>query len=163
MKVVADSIRLSATDLANYLGCRHLTELDRAVATGKLSKPDWFDPSQAILAKRGAQHEAEYVEFLRAKGLSVVALHGKPQDATVEAMKLGFDVIVQATLSDGNWMGNADILLKVKGKVTLAIGHMRSRTQNFPRIPELLQFYNFAFTPTCFPVFNGSFRGKCTS
>jgi predicted RecB family nuclease len=119
MKVVADSIRLSATDLANYLGCRHLTELDRAVARGKLSKPDWFDPSLAILAKRGAQHEAEYVEFLRAKGLSVVALHGKPQEATVEAMKQGFDVIVQATLSDGNWMGNADILLKVKGKSNL--------------------------------------------
>ena len=119
MKVVADSIRLSATDLANYLGCRHLTELDRAVAMGKLPKPDWFDPSLAILAKRGAQHEAEYVEFLRAKGHTVSALHGKPQDATVEAMKQGFDVIVQATLSDVNWMGNADVLLKVNEKSNL--------------------------------------------
>jgi predicted RecB family nuclease len=119
MKVVADSIRLSATDLANYLGCRHLTELDRAVATGRLPKPDWFDPSLAILAKRGALHEAEYVEFLRAQGLTVVSLHGKGQDATIDSMKHGVDVIVQATLSDGNWLGNADILLKVNEKSNL--------------------------------------------
>lgn len=113
MKLTADSLRLSATDLANYLGCRYLTELDRAVATGKLAKPDYFDPSLAILAKRGAQHEADYVEFLRNKGLSIIALHGKPVDDTVEAMKQGFDVIVQATLTERNWLGNADILLKV--------------------------------------------------
>jgi uncharacterized protein len=119
MKLVADSLRLSATDLANYLGCKHLTDLDRAVAMGKLAKPDWFDPSLAILAKRGAQHESDYVEFLRGKGLSIVTLHGKPVEATVEAMKQGFDVIVQATLTEKNWLGNADILLKVGEKSSL--------------------------------------------
>ena len=105
MKLIADSLRLSATDLANYLGCRYLTELDRAVAMGKLDKPDYFDPSLAILAKRGAQHEADYVEFLRNKGLRVVALHGKSVDETIKAMKEGFDVIVQATLTldAGSW------------------------------------------------------------
>ena len=119
MKLIADSLRLSATDLANYLGCRYLTELDRAVAMGKLDKPDYFDPSLAILAKRGAQHEADYVEFLRNKGLRVVALHGKSVDETIKAMKEGFDVIVQATLTEKNWLGNADILLKVTEKSNL--------------------------------------------
>ena len=119
MKLIAESIRLSATDLANYLGCRYLTELDRAVAMGKLKKPDYFDPSLGILAKRGAQHEADYVEFLRNKGLSIIALHGKPVDDTMEAMKQGYDVIVQATLTEKDWLGNADILLKVKEKSKL--------------------------------------------
>lgn len=116
MKLISTTIRLSATDLANYLGCKHLTQLDRSVALGEMTKPDWFDPALAVLAKRGEEHEAAYVEYLRRKGLTVIALKNKPVEATLDAMQKGIDVITQATLSEGNWMGNADILLKVEGK-----------------------------------------------
>lgn len=116
MKLISDVIRLSATDLANYLGCKPLTQLDRSVALGEMIKPDWFDPALAILAKRGEEHEAAYVAYLHKKGLSIIALKNKPVEATLAAMQLGFDVITQATLAAGNWMGNADILLKVEGK-----------------------------------------------
>lgn len=34
MQLIQNQIRLSASDLVNFLGCRHLTELDREVALG---------------------------------------------------------------------------------------------------------------------------------
>jgi uncharacterized protein len=113
MKLVADKIQLSPTDLSNHLGCRHLTELNRLEALGRRAKPTWMDPALAVLAKRGADHEDAYVNQLRAQGLTVENLKGKDFQSTVNAMQQGMDVIVQAALSDGLWKGYADILLKV--------------------------------------------------
>jgi uncharacterized protein len=44
MRKSGGSFELSATDLVGYLNCRHLTDLDRAVAEGQLAKPKIFDP-----------------------------------------------------------------------------------------------------------------------
>jgi len=116
MKFLSESFQLTATDLANHLGCKHLTQLNRSVALGDISKPDWNDPALAILAKRGADHEKAYVEHLRKKGLSIRDLKNQSVDATLNAMVEGVDVLTQATLLKENWLGNADILLKVEGK-----------------------------------------------
>lgn len=113
MKASKGNIQLSASDLANHLACKHLTELDRLVATGKKSAPSWRDPALAILEKRGRAHEEAYVEFLRAAGLSVVNLIHQPREATLDAMRQGVEVIVQATLGDDTWIGRADILRRV--------------------------------------------------
>ena len=53
MRNVSGILYLAATDLSNYLGCKHLSQLDRAVANKELAKPDWFDPALAVLAKGG--------------------------------------------------------------------------------------------------------------
>ena len=108
MKFLSDKIQLSATDLSNHLGCRHLTELNRQLALGKIAKPSWSDPALAVLARRGDEHEVAYIKFLQAQGLSVANLKGKSFDATVEAMKKGFDVIVQAALILDHWVGFAE-------------------------------------------------------
>lgn len=118
MRSVDRTIRLSATDLANHLGCRHLTSLEHAAAEGRLEPPRWRDPAVAILQQRGFEHEQAYVEHLRAQGRSVVTLHGEgdaapPFSRTRDAMRAGADVIVQATLQSGRWFGRADILLRV--------------------------------------------------
>jgi hypothetical protein len=34
MRILNDRLELSASDLANHLGCRHLTQLDLLVARG---------------------------------------------------------------------------------------------------------------------------------
>jgi uncharacterized protein len=114
----------SATDLANFLGCRHLTALDREVAEGRRETPRWLDPALAILSQRGFVHEAAYLDHLRAAGRTVTEL-SPGQDAkdresppsahqrTVEAMRSGADVIAQATLSSQRWLGRADVLLRV--------------------------------------------------
>jgi hypothetical protein len=57
MKKNGGLFELSATDLVGYLNCRHLSDLDRAVAEGALLKPKVWDPFLQILWERGALHE----------------------------------------------------------------------------------------------------------
>ncbi len=119
MKPSRDGLRLSASDLASYLGCRHLTYLDLCVARGELEPPAHVDVSLEFLKRRGREHERDYVEYLRSQGMSVVELEdlgaAEPEfKATLEAMRQGPDVIVQATLLGEGWMGRADILRRVE-------------------------------------------------
>lgn len=111
-----NTFQLSATDLSNHLGCDHLTQLNRLVAKGEETKPNWNDPSLAVLAKRGEEHEAAYVEYLKKQGLTSIYLKNQPIESTLDAMKKGIDVLVQAKLEKDTWMGYADILLKIPGK-----------------------------------------------
>lgn len=103
--------------MANHLGCHHLTALNLATAHGKLRPPVWRDPVLEVLQERGFQHEAEYLDYLRGTGLSVVEATSKGGgtafEATVAAMRNGVDVIAQATLISGEWFGRADILRRV--------------------------------------------------
>lgn len=55
-------IHLSAPDLVSHLNCRHLTDLDLAVARGTLAKPSVWDPVLELLAQRGGLHEESYVK-----------------------------------------------------------------------------------------------------
>jgi hypothetical protein len=66
--------RLSASNLANYLACKHLTGLDQRVWRGELEVPQWHDPELKLLKQRGIDHEKSYVSHLRATGLSVIDL-----------------------------------------------------------------------------------------
>lgn len=109
---------LSATDLSNQLRCKHLTQLERKVALGELKRPSYRDPSLDVLIQRGREHEAAYVNHL-SKNRKVVDLRGQSQKTTLEAMSTGVDVIVQATLEEGQWNGIADILIKVDKKSDL--------------------------------------------
>ena len=52
MKLEDTTFRLSATDLANHLACRHLTGLDRGQAEGRWAQPDWFRPEAALLVRQ---------------------------------------------------------------------------------------------------------------
>jgi predicted RecB family nuclease len=116
MKLLTDKFQLAATDLSNHLACKHLTQLHRKEAEGELKRPFRNDPALDVLKKRGMEHEAAYVEFLKSKKLSTINLQGKSCEATLEAMSRGEDVIIQARLEVGQWMGYSDILLKVPGK-----------------------------------------------
>jgi len=118
MRAVSDGIDLSATDLSNFLACRHRTGLDLAVAEGKLkAPPNYADPMLELLRARGAEHERAYVATLKQQGLNVVDLNGlSTEDAcarTEQAMRDGVDVIVQAAVRDGRWIGKPDILRKI--------------------------------------------------
>jgi hypothetical protein len=115
----AGRLQLSATDLAGHLSCRHLTELERGVAEGRLARPAAFDPALDLLRERGLRHEQAYVEMLRATGHDMVWVQGKGIDAetvgaTVEAIRAGRGVIVQGALANGQWGGRPDILKRVE-------------------------------------------------
>lgn len=80
MQLIGDRLRLSATDLANYLGCRHLTMLDRLAAMGQIEKPIWRDPGLEALRQRGREHETAYVRYPQSGGRSICDLQsdGRP-------------------------------------------------------------------------------------
>jgi predicted RecB family nuclease len=115
----------SATDLASFSGCGQRPLLDRLRALG-LARPDVFpDPRMDLLRERGMEHEAHYLETLRAEGKSVVtfeALSGDDRSPvgyarraaeTLVAMRQGPDVIYQGAFYDGVWLGFVDFLLRV--------------------------------------------------
>jgi predicted RecB family nuclease len=118
MKIDEGALRLSATDLANHLACRHVTTLDRGAAEGKWKPPDWFRPDAAVLRERGYAHERAYLEHLEAQGLEVARLDERADGhaalaQTLHAMYAGVEIIAQATLAAGRWFGRADVLHRV--------------------------------------------------
>lgn len=107
-----------ATDLTNFLGCRHLTALERLAAEGLAKRPFFEDPMLELLRERGLAHEKAYVDHLRAGGKTVVEIDRRSTDTladTLKAMRGGADVVVQARLEHGDWAGWADVLLRVDG------------------------------------------------
>jgi predicted RecB family nuclease len=110
---------LSATDLADFLSCRHLTALEMAEACGKVRRPQWDDPLLDVLFKRGLEHEKAYVDSLRSqcRGAVDLAETREPTAAvaqTLAAMRSGAGVIVQAGLGHGRWFGRPDVMRRVE-------------------------------------------------
>jgi len=119
MKLIDGNIRLSPSDLSNFLGCAHLVNLELEVAEGKRKSAYRPDPLLELMRQRGQEFEASYLAHLQQTRSSVRDLRQQPFEATVDAMKRGIDVISQATLTDGNWKGVADFLIKKAGISTL--------------------------------------------
>jgi predicted RecB family nuclease len=119
MRSGAGIIELSAADLVGHLNCRHLTQLDLAVARGKAAAPKIWDPLLQILWERGLKHERNYVEHLEKAGFGVARIEGvgietKQLNDTLEAMRAGVSIIVQSALADRRWAGRPDILKRVE-------------------------------------------------
>lgn len=93
MKIVRGAgqarVRLAASDAANFLACRRLTQLDLLRARGELRPPREYDVGFAELVRRGEVHEQGVLERFRADGLEVVdvsaADRGRTRDAAVRA------------------------------------------------------------------------------
>lgn len=113
----------SATDLVAFLECEHLSALDlRALDDEALrAERSRADDSQQLIADKGDAHEQRHLADERARGRQVVDIAaggGSIEDkvqATVAAMRGGVEVIYQATLRDGCWVGHADFLRRVDG------------------------------------------------
>jgi predicted RecB family nuclease len=126
VRPTSSGLILSATDLSNFLSCRHRTALEMAEAHGKRQRPRWNDPLLEILFKRGLEHEKAYVESLRAGGSDIVDLGDvRERDVavarTLDSMRSGADVIVQAALADGRWYGRPDMLRRVEKPSALGV------------------------------------------
>ena len=123
MKLHFTGIQYSASDLVNFLGCKHLTELDRKQTLGEIEKPDWYDPAVVLLQQKGQEHESAYLNALIAKGCTIKTLTEHSNEATLEAMREGPDYIYQAYLGSGVWNGRADFLKRVQGDSSLGDYH----------------------------------------
>ena len=118
MRSTDGRLTLSATDLSNFLSCRHRTALEMAEALGKRRRPHWEDPLLEILFKRGLEHERAYVQSLQVDGLKIVDLADVKDRAaaiaqTLDAMVSGADAVVQGALGDGHWYGRPDVMRRV--------------------------------------------------
>ncbi len=74
----------SASDLNNFLECPHLTQLDLAVVESRLEPPDGRTVRADLIARKGDEHEAAYLESLKDAGKDVVEIHSTP-DSSGEA------------------------------------------------------------------------------
>ncbi len=119
MKLVGSEHRFSSRDLSGHLSCRHLTQLELQVSAGQRRRPKPWDPNLEALWERGMRHERGYLDHLSGSDPSMITIEGVDVDApavaaTTEAMAAGYDVIVQAALSAGAWVGRADVLRRVE-------------------------------------------------
>ncbi|HWO16637.1 MAG TPA: TM0106 family RecB-like putative nuclease [Solirubrobacterales bacterium] len=137
MQVLDGQLVVSASDLNNFLACEHLTTLDLARARGEIEAPSDRGADAELVARKGDEHEARYLESLKAEGREVVEIT-LPVDGsrsaleaaaaqTEEALRAGPDVIYQATFfrpASGDaaapgppraLRGHADFLFRVDG------------------------------------------------
>ena len=142
MRQIDDRLVLSPTDLADFLACRHKTALELAALRGERERPYYSDPLADQLRKRGEEHEQRYVHSLRDQGLGVEDLTPFKDPKvpvtdrvarTMDAMRRGVDVIVQASLGNDTWSGYADVLVKVDGPSALGGWHYEAHDTKLAR------------------------------
>ena len=146
---------LSPTDVTKHVACEHVTTLDLSVQQGRLDPPpDGVDAQLQLIFDKGLEHEYAYRDFLLAEGRHVVDIPdevGTPvahrEALTREAMAQGAEVIVQATLYDGAWLGFADFLLRVERPSALggwSYDIADTKLARRLKVPALLQMATYA-------------------
>src|ERR1700752_1950491 len=113
MQFLDGKLLFSASDLVNFLGCRHATYLDLRNLADEVAIPE-RDAATVLIFEKGLEHEKRYLAALKARGLAVVEIAGEGFDLaertalTREAMRAGAEVIYQAALVVSPWLGYAD-------------------------------------------------------
>ena len=122
MHLTGGKLILSASDLTGFLECSHLTQQELAATRGEIVRPERNDPELELIARHGTEHEQAYVDAYLRAGRSVAHIESRgatlddywrARGKTLEAMRSGADVIYQAVLFDGQWLGYADFLERV--------------------------------------------------
>jgi predicted RecB family nuclease len=124
MKNSKNHIIYSPSDLANFINCKHLTELEKKKARKEIDEPEMrYNPSLEALKEKGIAFEQDHLAELKAKGLDIVEIDGenrtKAEQNTLEAMHRGADVIYQARLKTDRWAGWGDFMIKTDKKSEL--------------------------------------------
>ena len=158
----------SATDIVNFLVCRHLGVLEHQATTGTQKKPFFRDSTQELLRELGLRHERKYLYQLDAgKRLKVVqipeALSWEEAVAeTTKALETGADVVYQGTLTDGTWGGRSDFLVKVERGSALGTWSYEWWKRNSHGPPGSMRRSNSASIPTFWTKSKASRQNACT-
>ena len=148
MRVHADRLHLSPSDVTGFLACEHLTTLSLAHARGEIERPEVENEQAELIFRKGLEHEHAYLESLRAQGLTVLEIPDPEGDfeaaalATAEAIHAGeADVIYQGVLANDGWRGVADFLMRQPDGTYEALDTKLARSAKPAYILQLL-FYN---------------------
>lgn len=118
MKQSSKGFLFSPSDLSNHLSCKHLTQLNKLAALGKLESPVKANRVLDLLREKGIDFESQFLEQLKSEGKSVVEFSRETKNVDQEviaAMESGVDIIYQARLFESDeWNGWADFLIKVQ-------------------------------------------------
>jgi predicted RecB family nuclease len=109
----------AATEITNFLACRHLTTLERARAEEGLRRPFRPKAELELLRGLGLDHERAYLRYLTDELHQDVvdiptASWAAAARATARAMGMGAQVIYQATFEEPAGRGRADFLIRVE-------------------------------------------------
>ncbi|MBB3877011.1 MAG: TM0106 family RecB-like putative nuclease [Sphingomonas sp.] len=120
MRLLDGELRLSATDLMRFKGCRHATTLDlRQLEIGDIVPAAESDEAE-LLQRQGDAHEMKFLEGLKSAGRSVVEIPkgglsiATSTALTRDALRQGADVVFQGAFLQGAWGGYSDFLEKVE-------------------------------------------------
>jgi predicted RecB family nuclease len=119
MQFLDGKLLLSASDLVNFLGCKHATYLDLGDLKNPVKLPE-RDAATVLIFEKGIDHEKRYLASLKARGFAVVEITAEGFDVpertrlTREAMRAGAEVIYQAALVLPPWLGYADFLERIE-------------------------------------------------
>ena len=102
MQLIDKRLVYSATDLVAFLECRHLANLEQAVALGHLKRPCRDDPVLDRMARRGREYEERFLASLRAEHLQIKEI--RPPDTVSPPGAVESEHAVQATP-----LGKADL------------------------------------------------------
>ena len=152
MQRVDGRLVLSATDLTKHVACPHITTLDLRALDGTGGGARTPDDALNLIFAKGLAHEADYLQTLRDRGLTIVEIAStsdkrSAETATVQAMRDGAEVIYQATLFDGQWVGYADFLLRTDRPSILGAWSYDIADTKLARrlkVPALLQMATYA-------------------
>src|SRR5262245_53564625 len=110
----------SPSDLGNFVACEHLAQLELAATLGESKRPYFTNAYVELIARKGEEHEKNFLEALRAEGQGVVEVGlGNDRDfataaeATAAAMRAGSKYIYQAVFLTDGWHGIADFLERI--------------------------------------------------
>jgi uncharacterized protein len=118
VRIVDGRMRIAASDVANFVTCRHLTRLNTAVAHQLVRAPMLYDVGAQALEERGREHEAQILDNFRSRGWEVFdartgdGVKESGASATTSAIQDGVDVIYQGTLLVDDRFGLPDFLIR---------------------------------------------------
>jgi len=102
VRLDGERLRLSASDVANFVACGHLTRLDLLRARGEIRPPRAVDLGFEDLVARGEAHEAAVLQRFHAAGWRIAEISagtdGGAARATLQAISDGADVVYQGVL-----------------------------------------------------------------
>src|SRR5688572_23310637 len=120
MKLTSGEPVFSPSDLNHFLECEHLIQLELRRGDGPRAPRD---AHAELLAQKGLDHEAAWLQRFRDEGRRIVTIGRDPEqrgerdwerDAadTIAAMRDGADVIYQGVFIADGWRGISDFLVR---------------------------------------------------
>lgn len=129
MQVKNGNLLFSPSDLTLFMNSPYASAMERLCLydSSLLELADPEDEMLTHLQQKGDEHEKAVDQSLRDKGLDVVKIQRSSEEVmareTLEAMKVGREVILQGYLIHDSFAGLPDYLVKVSGKSNFGDWH----------------------------------------